>query len=252
MVVNISTGWHAGGHDGTSLLEHACDVFTDNGREPGRVIVKSAGNRDIIQVAGKPGTQLQERHAQFSIKQGSSKVLSWVVGKDHTSPDEIEVWFDSCDELEFTVIPPTGNPVKVTRQAPPPSPTTVGSYSCSITYDRYHAYNGDGQFALTVRPPQHGSLKGGEEWRLLIEGKSVRSKAIVHAWINGNDDNRLTFEAFGEDETTLTMPGTARSVITVASVESTPLFQVASHSCYGPTRDGREKPEVAAPGVDIA
>ncbi len=44
VVVNLSQGMNAGAHDGTSLLEQAFDDFSGGGREPGLVIVKSAGN----------------------------------------------------------------------------------------------------------------------------------------------------------------------------------------------------------------
>ena len=56
---------------------------------------------------------------------------------------------------------------------------------------------------------------------------------------------------------TLTVPGTAHSVISVGSVGvsvsalGNRQFKVAVDSSYGPTRDGRSKPDLAAPGEDI-
>ena len=50
---------------------------------------------------------------------------------------------------------------------------------------------------------------------------------------------------------TLSIPGTARTVITVASVDASLPIRVASYSSYGPTRDLRDKPDVAAPGENV-
>jgi endonuclease G len=51
---------------------------------------------------------------------------------------------------------------------------------------------------------------------------------------------------------TLSIPATAQTVISVAAIQkSKPPFTLYSASSHGPTRDGREKPELAAPGHGI-
>ena len=50
---------------------------------------------------------------------------------------------------------------------------------------------------------------------------------------------------------TLSIPGTARNVITVGAVEAARPIRVGEFSSYGRTRDGRQKPEVAAPGIKV-
>jgi len=49
----------------------------------------------------------------------------------------------------------------------------------------------------------------------------------------------------------LSIPGTAKNVIAVGAVDAALPIQVGDFSSYGPTRDGRQKPEVAAPGVQV-
>ncbi len=44
IAINVSLGMNAGAHDGTSTLEAAFDSLSAGGRDPGYVIVKSAGN----------------------------------------------------------------------------------------------------------------------------------------------------------------------------------------------------------------
>lgn len=53
----------------------------------------------------------------------------------------------------------------------------------------------------------------------------------------------------GPDENTIGSPGCARNVITVGAVGS--LDEVANFSSRGPTADGRFKPDLVLPGVDI-
>jgi endonuclease G len=50
---------------------------------------------------------------------------------------------------------------------------------------------------------------------------------------------------------TLSIPGTASSVIAVGAVDASRPIQVGPFSSYGPTRDGQKKPLVCAPGVNV-
>ena len=66
VVVNISQGMNAGAHDGRSALELGFEHFSDGGRMPGRVVVKSAGNeRD------------RDGHAEVSLLSGAVEILDW-------------------------------------------------------------------------------------------------------------------------------------------------------------------------------
>ena len=50
---------------------------------------------------------------------------------------------------------------------------------------------------------------------------------------------------------TLSIPGTAHDVITVGAVAAVTPVRVGGFSSFGPTTDGRNKPDICAPGVDI-
>jgi endonuclease G len=50
---------------------------------------------------------------------------------------------------------------------------------------------------------------------------------------------------------TLSIPGTAGSVITVAAIDADKPIMVGDFSSHGPTRDGRKKPDICAPGVNV-
>jgi subtilisin family serine protease len=50
---------------------------------------------------------------------------------------------------------------------------------------------------------------------------------------------------------TLSIPGTADSVIVVGAVDASKPLRVGPFSSYGPTRDGKPKPLVCAPGLEV-
>jgi len=88
-------------------------------------------------------------------------------------------------------------------------------------------------------------------WRLQIRNKHEREQGEIHAWIERGAGVPSSFVNHVDEEMTLSIPGTAQSVITVGAVDAVIPITVGYFSSYGPTRDGRLKPEVAAPGVSI-
>jgi subtilisin family serine protease len=114
---------------------------------------------------------------------------------------------------------------------------------------RIHQDNGDSRLLVTITTGTALGIEQGR-WSLDIRSPVVQSPAgLVHAWLERTaDDVRFVIADPGM---TVTIPGTADAVITVASVDASKPFKVAPYSCFGPTRDGREKPDVAAPGQQV-
>ena len=90
-------------------------------------------------------------------------------------------------------------------------------------------------------------------WRLRIESRNnVPMGGEIHAWIERGVGTPSSFvSSNASEDMTLSIPGTARTVITVAAVEAVTPIVVGTFSSFGPTRDGRQKPELAAPGVRV-
>ena len=239
VVVNVSLGMNAGAHDGSSNLEAAFDNFSGGGRLPGRVVVKSAGNE-----RGKDG------HAQFVMANKSAQVLTWTSHQSHSGPDVVELWFRACDDLKFRLVDPTGGTSPWVEANESKDGTLSSGYRFGMSYDKFHWDNGDSRVLVTISTGQNSSIGPGN-WRLDVEAKTVLSDGVVHAWIERDDSRPIRFKNHQREEITLSIPGTARTVITVASVASAIPLQVASYSSYGPTRDERDKPDLAAPGESI-
>jgi endonuclease G len=103
---------------------------------------------------------------------------------------------------------------------------------------------------LTVSIGTALQIAGGE-WTLEIESGAVRSDGVIDAWVERNNSRPVVFTNHLEEEGTLSIPGTARTVIAVGAV--TPAFplRMPNFTSFGPTRDRRNKPDVVAPGVGI-
>jgi endonuclease G len=114
---------------------------------------------------------------------------------------------------------------------------------------RFHPDNGDSQLLLVIGDGV-GQVGAGT-WRLKVVGAAVPEADAIEAWIERGDEFASAFLTHVNEEMTLSIPGTAANVIAVAAVDAAEPIVVGDFSSYGPTRDGRRKPEVAAPGVGV-
>jgi subtilisin family serine protease len=250
VVVNVSQGMNAGAHDGTSKLEAAFDGFLQGGTAAGRVIVKSAGNE-----RGKNG------HARLSILSDSGDELRWVRDPKAISPrEQLELWWSSANQLEFQLVSPTVvESGWVGASHPEETGDLNGDGHFRLKFDQSHPDNGDSQLLVEL----DGTIAPGP-WLLRIRSYVVLDDGTIDAWIERSSSWPSSFTNHINEEMTLSIPGTAKNVITVAAVElseakeATPAGPVkprrispGTFSSYGPTRDKRNKPDVAAPGVGI-
>jgi hypothetical protein len=100
-------------------------------------------------------------------------------------------------------------------------------------------------------------------WIVRLHSLEVRDGRF-HAWIERDDPQRLgrvgdrdawSFPSFFTertlvDDTTVSSLGCGSRVITVANLDAVK-NQISLSSSQGPTRDGREKPDIAAQGTDV-
>ena len=239
VVVNISQGMNGGAHDGTSVLELAIDTFSN--QAPGRVVVKSAGNE-----------RSKNGHAHLHLGADMLDILSWLTPEGRWT-EVVELWFDSRDEFSFRMKSPTGEwtpavyPVRPKLERHPLLSRDV----VTMNYTRFYKDNGASRLLVTVEADPASQLSPGE-WTLEVTSTHVLANGRIDAWVERRGDRPTSFTLHPSEECTLSVPGTARSVIAVGAVRSTLPLQEAPFSSYGPTRDRREKPDLCAPGCDIA
>jgi endonuclease G len=239
IAVNVSLGMNAGAHDGSSALENAFDDFSGGGRDPGFAVIKSAGNE-----FGEHG------HAYVQAFEGGTIPIRWRTTQAPRKEDYLEFWFRSCDDLVFTLQGPGGLALTVDRGAQKASSKT-GSFAVYMELTRFHRDNGDGRLTLVVRDNQGGALRQDGDWALEVLGRKVFADGGVHGWVERDTARAVNFATGSVDDLTLSIPGTARSVIAVGACEPNQPLRLSSSSSRGPTRDDRPKPELVAPGVGI-
>jgi subtilisin family serine protease/tetratricopeptide (TPR) repeat protein len=239
VVVNVSQGMNAGAHDGLSLLEVAFDEFSGGGRRPGRVIVKSAGNE-----------RSNGGHAKVTLAPDALELLTWSRDPQALVSERLELWWNSADEIEFRLGTPTEEWTSWVGNA---NPNLASSYADGTPYNmeftRRHIDNGDSQ--LRIKIGQSGQQVAPGTWQLELKSSKVPEGGEIHAWIERGVGEPSSFTSHANEEMTLSIPGTARTVITVGAVKAATPTRVGGFSSYGPTRDQRKKPEVCAPGLGV-
>ncbi len=239
VAVNVSLGMNAGAHDGESPLEVAFDQVSNKGSDPGFVIIKSAGNE-----RGHAG------HAQITLRAGTSHPVVWESDSSFRHQDYLEAWYSKFEELSFVLVDPAGNKSPAVTHSDPSASVTLGGNFCKLQLTTLHDDNGDNKLAIWILPDTSNIQMG--EWRLKVEAVTVLGRSpVLDVWIEREDIRAVHFKSGDNDAMTLSIPGTANTVVTVAACNSTPPVELNASSSFGPTRDNRAKPDISAPGNQI-
>ncbi|HEX9971152.1 MAG TPA: S8 family peptidase [bacterium] len=249
VVINFSIAGKYGAHDGTDLHEQAIDAAVG----VGKVIVVAAANEGNYPI-----------HASGKVSNGSSITTNFTV-KDDAEDFWIDLWHEGVDRMSITITTPDGftTPAK-----------SSGSVDDGITWDTScgrielvaaskSPNNQDFNFYIEANNGGGTAVKTGD-WSFTITGIQV-SNGRFDTWVNKTS---VEFTSNIDYSMLVGMPGTARRAITVASYctknqwkaqdgstysygSNPTLWDISPFSSPGPTRDGREKPEITAPGHGI-
>jgi minor extracellular serine protease Vpr len=252
-VVNLGLGSHQGAHDGTSALETVIDLYN---AQPGRVVVVASGN------SGDRGV-----HAGGIVPPDNSASL-WLV----TKPEEeaiagnefirTQLWYESDDTASVTVQTPGGIRYTVTTGESGIAETDDGIVDIE-TFGGEMNGKGARLFDVIIRGyPDTGRFTHGE-WSIQI--RSNDAPLVYNMWLISASDADVSLTPNTGRAHTVTIPATAESAVGVGSYAirnswesfigtintNTELYTLSPFSSGGPTRDGRRKPEVTAPGEVI-
>ena len=235
-VVNLSLGGHEGPHDGTSLFERGLDQLAGGS---GHAIVVSAGNEGDVPI-----------HASGTLLGDSTTIVvdpsDWEV--------ELGIWYPGSSDFTIAVTPPTDPPVIVPRGV---DSGIVFTADGTVRIDNASAgsnpNNGDNEVFIRLSGVSDG------DWSIMIGDDSGGGRFDL--WITAGD----AVIAGGDSVSTIDEPGNAHRVITVGSFNSKAAWPslsgnqdysfeytvdaLSEFSSRGPTRDGRTKPDVCAPGA---
>ena len=263
--INISLGTNGGAHDGSEFVSRWIDTSMF---EPGRAICVAAGNsgQDQPQYDGDLGFWSGRVHASGKIPAASLRTdLEWVVvgnGLEDISENQMAIWYGAEDEFAVTLFAPDGTPIGPVLPGERIENKMLADRTMVSIYNRLSdPKNGDNCITLYLSPfmgrPVIGITAG--SWKVRLTGRTIRNGAF-NAWIERDDPARGAGAQwrlpsfFGGstyvDLSTLSSLACGPRVTGVTNYDAA-REALAVTSSQGPTRDGRAKPEIAAPGTDI-
>lgn len=270
IAINISLGTNGGSHDGASGVSRWLDALLST---PGRAICVAAGNAgqekaldpsDIGFIMGRVHT------SGVVAARGLEVELDWTVmgdGVEDISENELEIWYGAQDRFSVALKAPDSNewitvpPMRYVQNKRLAQGVTVSIYN-----ELYHTTNGSNYIAIylspNLDPKNFRGIKAGV-WKVRLRGDEVRDGRF-DAWIERDDPREIgrdgtrrffRFPSFFSERThvdshSITSLACGHRVIAVANLDDE-RQRIHATSSQGPTRDGRFKPEIAAPGTNV-
>lgn len=235
LVINMSVGMHGGSHDGKSLIEIAMDNFLANRRNT--AICQSVGNYYSLNT-----------HSSGKIMPGGANEFEFNVKTNDPTPNELEIWYSGRDIFEIVLSNQSANV----------------SISCTINQNQEIRKNNQliGRIYHRSNEPNNGmnhidifiyanAPKG--KWKITLKGIKIVD-GRYHSWIERDypiNPNQATFEPNVADKlnTNGTICNGFNTIVVGAYNHNT--NTIPDFSSSGPTIDGRNKPDILAPGYRI-
>jgi subtilisin family serine protease len=268
--INISLGTNGHAHDGSGAICRWIDAVLST---PGRAVTVAAGNsgQERGETADDIGWVMGRIHTRGKVETaGLTAEIEWmVVGNSlvDISENELELWFSPQDRFAVSLRTPSGKwvgPVEP-REFIENRRLDDGSF-LSIYNEIYHPANGANYMGIYLSPnlrsnPVVGVPAG--KWIVRLHGREIRD-GRYDGWIERDDPRPFgnlgamkvwAFPSFFTerstvDNSTVGSLGCGFRVLTVANLD-VKANRINISSSQGPTREGRFKPDVAAPGTDI-
>ena len=242
LVINLSIGSNSGAHDGSTPIEKVIDELS----EKGVVTVVAAGN------SAEDGI-----HAMGDLAEIREFTLNWVLAPQ-TTEFQIDLTLDPDESVEVELHTPYGSAR---------GNQSIGPINVEISSNIYEAGK-DVIVYVSLARRDVGDLAE-KPWGLKIRAVETSGEAVWHAWIS-SDTCSISREHFTPSSQyniteyyTVGIPATARNAIAVGAYVTknrwTNIYgkthetimkkgELLYFSGRGPTRDGRVKPDLTAPG----
>lgn len=268
--INISLGTNGHAHDASSAISRWIDHAMAT---PGRCVTVAAGNagQEAARFSGDVGWIMGRIHTSGVIAaKGLFQDIDWIVagdGRVDVSENELELWYGPQDRFAIELRTPDGQrigPVEP-REFIENRRLSDGSM-VSVYNELYHPANGANYISVYLTPFLSTSGVIGVpqgKWTVRLIGRDVRD-GRYHGWIERDDPRRAVTIADREawswpsffstrsnvDDSSVSSLACGRFLISVANLDEA-ADMVHYTSSQGPTRDGRFKPDIAAPGTNI-
>ena len=259
--INLSLGGHWGAHDGTDPQEIVIDE-----------ILATAG-RSIVIAAGNEGNDAI--HAEGIVAANASSTFNFTIPPYTVNPGSqddyvsFDIWYKGNDGLKIEVITPSGQTITANPGTSANVTTTANEGFVQIlnATTGKNPINNSKECQITLIDFNTSAPKSGE-WKIKITGVTIAEGGSFDIWLAGKS-MEAGFTLGHNFRKLVGMPGTSKKGITVGSYVtkwswvsvngSTFAYNgtnrtgnISTFSSQGPTRDGRVKPDITAPGQAIA
>lgn len=269
--INISLGTNGHAHDGSVSL---CRWIDAKLKSPGRSVCVAAGNsgQEKSTTPEDMGYIMGRIHTSGKIQSsGLNNDIEWFVAGNQivdVSENELEIWYSPQDRFTVSIKPPGEDWI---------GPIEPGQYivdqklkglsTISVYNELYHPSNGCNYISIYLTPVQdNGSVVGipSGVWRVRLHGKQVRN-GNYNGWIERDNPRRYGdvigggtgwyfpsyfYQDSNVDNSSINTLACGNEVVGVANLDQEN-DKINISSSQGPTRDGRTKPDLAAPGTNI-
>jgi subtilisin family serine protease len=281
MVVNLSLGGHTGAHDGSRLYE----MLVDSLSRPGFIVVIAATNDGVngndklpdgtdparspllFHGSGAPGATRDHVFEVLPYNAQNGACNEFV---------NFSFWYEAGDRFNISIIRPDGGVVtaafgEFVERDSPVGFVHIDNVRTQTANPLNNAYEADVRVTdcgASGAPPLNGfwtmrvttaSAPSGKPYHFWLYSQNLGSASVVRG--RAGFDNRYIVGSPGNSKSAITVgafttrncwpsPARPEGPVCFASVE--PIGDIARFSSPGPTRDGRIKPEITAPGMAIA
>lgn len=236
--INISFGNSYGSHDGTSLLE----TFIDD--------VSNLWKMSISIGTGNEGSSAG--HAMEIFSNGENKRIEFTVGNYERNLN-IQIWKTYEDEFQFIIYSPGGVNSVTIPDVPGTLKTRIGNNRILVYYGEPSPYSRFQEIYIEILPYYAGDnyISTGI-WGFYVSAGNVISGRLDFWLPDSAILNENTRFENPEPDTTLTIPSTSASAISVGGYNALN-YSYADFSGRGYTRlTNQIKPDIVAPAVNIA
>lgn len=259
--INLSFGNNYGAHDGSSLLEQ----FLNNLSELWKcVIVAGTGNEGGGGIHYQTNLAVTERRA-FDYQCGQGGLPAAPAGDSTVCPVAelavapyetsltVQIWKHFYDDLEISILPPSGNPRYVVSLFPGIQKVTLDRVRLLIYYGEPSPFQRKQEIFIQFQPLDDFLTYG--VWRFRFRPRRIM-EGTVSMWLPSREIlNSGTRFLNPSEELTLTIPSTAQRLISVAAydelAESAAWFSGRGLVALSENSVNFYKPELSAPGESI-
>lgn len=271
VVVNLSLGGQFGPHDGSRLYER----MIDNLSGPGFIVVVASGNNGVNGNTTPPiGGRLF--HARGFATGTTTREFQIEIPPYTRNFDEctgnvvnISLWYSGGDNLTVEVERPSGTAATIPRGEVITDDSPAGRIRVDNASDGVNPQNGDHEALIQLNGCGPSGVPEPGMWRIRITPAVAGTGAPYDMWIYSNTGALAWGRTGFDNHYVVGSPGNAERAITVGAfvsrlcwpsnattqsvcyIEKEELGDIARFSNAGPTRDGRLKPEITAPGLGV-